>query len=35
MAKILEEKGEKKVLVSELGRKDWAEAIEYSFRYSK
>ena len=35
MAKILEEKGAKKVVVSDLAREDWAEAIEDAFRYSK
>ena len=35
MTKILEEKGEKKVLVSHLERKDWAEVIEDTFRYPK
>ena len=35
MAKILEEKGCEKVVVSDLAREDWAEAIEDAFRYSK
>ena len=35
MAKILEEKGAKKVVVSDLSREDWAEAIEDAFKYSK
>ena len=35
MAKILEEKGAKKVVVSDLAREDWAECVEDAFRYSK
>ena len=35
MAEILKEKGAKKVVVSDLAREDWAEAIEDAFRYSK
>ena len=35
MVKILEEKGAKKVVVSDLSREDWAEAIEDAFKYSK
>ena len=35
MAKILEEKGAKKVVVSDLSREDWAEAVEDAFKYSK
>ena len=32
---ILEEKGAKKVVLSDLSREDWAEAVEDAFRYSK
>ena len=32
---ILEEKGAKKVVVTDLSREDWAEAVEDAFRYSK
>ena len=35
LKEILEEKGAKKVVVSDLSREDWAEAIEDAFRYSK
>ena len=35
MAKILEEKGVKKVVVADLAREDWAECVEDAFRYSK
>ena len=35
MKDILEKKGAKKVVVSDLAREDWAEAIEDAFRYSK
>ena len=35
MVKILEKKGAKKVVVSDLSREDWAEAIEDAFKYSK
>ena len=35
MKDILEKKGDKKVVVSDLAREDWAEAIEDAFRYSK
>lgn len=35
MAKILEEKGAKKVVVADLAREDWAECVEDAFRYSK
>lgn len=35
MAKILEEKRAKKVVVSDLAREDWAEAVEDAFKYSK
>jgi len=35
LKEILEEKGEKKVVVADLSREDWAEAIEDAFRYSK
>ena len=35
MAKILEEKGAKKVVVADLAREDWAESVEDAFRYSK
>jgi len=35
MKKILEEKGAKKVAISDLTREDWAEAIEDAFRYDK
>ena len=34
-AKMLEEKGAKKVVVTDLAREDWAEAIEDAFRYDK
>ena len=32
---ILEEKGAKKIVLSDLSREDWAEAVEDAFRYSK
>ena len=32
---ILEEKGAKKVVVTDLSREDWAEAVEDAFKYSK
>ena len=32
---ILEEKGVKKVVVTDLSREDWAEAVEDAFKYSK
>ena len=32
---ILEEKGVKKVVVTDLSREDWAEAVEDTFKYSK
>ena len=35
LEKILKEKGAKKVVVSDLAREDWAEAVEDAFRYSK
>ena len=35
LKEILEEKGAKKVVVADLSREDWAEAIEDAFRYSK
>ena len=35
MKEILEKKGAKKVVVSDLAREDWAECIEDAFRYSK
>ena len=35
LEKILKEKGAKKVVVSDLTREDWAEAVEDAFRYSK
>ena len=35
LKEILEEKGAKKVVVADLLREDWAEAIEDAFRYSK
>ena len=35
LKEILEEKGAKKVVVSDLSREDWAEAVEDAFRYSK
>ncbi|MCI9063811.1 MAG: FprA family A-type flavoprotein [Clostridia bacterium] len=35
MAKILEEKGAKKVAIADLSREDWAECIEDAFRYDK
>ena len=35
MAKILKEKGAKKVVVSDLAREDWAECVEDAFKYSK
>ncbi len=35
MVKILEEKGAKKVVIADLTKEDWAEAIEDAFRYSK
>ena len=35
LAKILKEKGVKKVVVSDLRTEDWAEAVEDAFRYSK
>ena len=35
MAKILEEKGAKRVVVADLAREDWAECVEDAFRYSK
>ena len=34
LAEILREKGNKKVVVSDLTREDWAEAVEDAFRYS-
>ena len=34
MAKILEQKGVKKVVVADLTTEDWAEAVENAFRYS-
>ena len=33
LKEILEEKGIKKVVLSDLAREDWAECIEYAFRY--
>ena len=35
MKEILEEKGAKKVAITDLTREDWAEAIEDAFRYDK
>ncbi len=35
LKEISEEKGAKKVVVADLSREDWAEAIEDAFRYSK
>ncbi len=35
MKEILEKKGAKKVVVSDLAREDWAECVEDAFRYSK
>lgn len=35
LKEILEEKGAKKVVISDLLREDWAEAVENAFRYSK
>ena len=35
LKEILEEKGAKKVVIADLSREDWAEAIEDAFRYSK
>ena len=35
MKDILEKKGAKKVVVSDLAREDWAEAVEDAFKYSK
>lgn len=35
LKQILEEKGAKKVVLADLSREDWAEAIEDSFRYGK
>ncbi len=35
LKKILEEKGAKKVVLSDLSREDWAECVEDAFRYSK
>ena len=35
MKDILEKKGAKKVVVSDLAREDWAECVEDAFRYSK
>ena len=34
LAEILKEKGNKKVVVADLTREDWAEAVEDAFRYS-
>ena len=34
MAKILKEKGAKKVVIGDLTKEDWAEAVEDAFRYS-
>ena len=35
LKEILEEKGAKKVVLADLSREDWAEAVEDSFRYGK
>ncbi len=35
LKKILEEKGAKKVVLSDLSREDWAECVEDAFRYGK
>ena len=35
LKKILEEKGTKKVVLSDLSREDWAECVEDAFRYGK
>lgn len=35
MAEILKEKGEKEVVICDLTKEDWAEAVENAFKYSK